>query len=594
MREIRSVVTVLFAAALVLLSVAEPRAENRIALVIGNSQYESAPLKNPRNDATLMADTLEKVGFDVTRLFDADQRTMKRAMIDFGRKLRGSDSVGLFYYAGHGVQVDGENYLIPIGALISDELEVSIEAVAVNEFLRTMQRASSRINIVVLDACRNNPYAQSFRSTARGLARVDAPKGTYVAYATSPGAVALDGSTGHSPYTTALSNAILLPGKSIEQVFKQARRDVLAVTGERQTPWETSSITGRFYFVRPQQKADTPPKPATKDNTALELAYWNTIKDSKNTALLQSYLRQYPTGVFADLAKVMIEQIESATPEVTTSRSAPATVEPDNSGHELVYWDTVKDSDDPVLLNSYLRRFPNGVFSDLARVLVDRLEKEEAAEQPPAQEPVPLPQAKVVPPEAPEPDVLAKAKPQPAPDPQREPEAAPQAQDEPAEEVEIAALEPEPVDTDERAADPNLPRRIQVALSNAGCNPGKVDGVWGRKSSAALALFARYAKANLPDEEVSEETMQLFDGISGRVCPLVCGRGTVKKDGKCVAEAVPAKQRILNAVTPTREKRRKKVRCASYGCEDVGGGQKLKTEPRKKKVRCASYGCDDD
>ena len=232
----RRLLVITLIAVLALAVASEARAENRVALVIGNSAYTNSPLKNPKNDATLMADTLEDVGFKVTRLFDADQRTMKRAMIDFGRKLRSSDSVGLFYYAGHGVQVDGENFLIPIGALIGDELEVGIEAVSINEFLRTMKRASSRINIVVLDACRNNPFARSFRSSVRGLARVDAPKGTYVAYATSPGAVALDGNTGHSPYTTALAKAILMPGASIEQVFKQARRDVLALTSERQTP----------------------------------------------------------------------------------------------------------------------------------------------------------------------------------------------------------------------------------------------------------------------------------------------------------------------------------------------------------------------
>ncbi|MGI9382997.1 MAG: caspase family protein, partial [Methyloligellaceae bacterium] len=224
-------------------------AEKRVALVIGNSDYRHVgKLRNPKNDAQLMAATLRRVGFAVTTLIDVDQRAMKKAMRDFGRALRGSGAVGLFYYAGHGVQVAGENYLIPVNANLADESEIEFDAVNVNAFLQTMERASSRINIVILDACRNNPFARSFRSATRGLARVDAPRGTYIAYATSPGDVAQDGKTGNSPYTSALAKAIELPGLTIEQVFKQARNDVLATTQEQQVPWETSSITGEFFF----------------------------------------------------------------------------------------------------------------------------------------------------------------------------------------------------------------------------------------------------------------------------------------------------------------------------------------------------------
>ena len=230
-------------------------------------------------------------------------------MVDFGRRLRGSDSVGLFYYAGHGVQVEGENFLIPIGAMVHDELEVAIEGVSVNDFLRTMKRASSRINIVVLDACRNNPFARSYRSADRGLARVDAPKGTYVAYATSPGSIALDGDSRNSPYTAALTKAIVKPGLAIEQVFKQARREVLAATGEKQTPWESSSIIGRFYF---KQLAEPKPQAQVKQNQAHELAFWNTIKDLNEPELYADYLRQYPTGSFANLARFLKKRAENA------------------------------------------------------------------------------------------------------------------------------------------------------------------------------------------------------------------------------------------------------------------------------------------
>ncbi len=225
-------------------------ADARVALVIGNSNYEHAPLlPNPKNDAELMATTLESAGFSVTILIDADHATLKRAMLDFGRLLRSADTeAGLFYYAGHGVQVAGENFLVPVSANISSEDEIDLEAINVNDFLAVMKSSKAAVNIIILDACRNNPFVGSGRGQSRGLAPVDAPSGTYIAYATSPGDVALDGDLDNSPYTLALSQAMAEPGIPIERVFKNARARVLEATAEQQVPWETSSITGEFYF----------------------------------------------------------------------------------------------------------------------------------------------------------------------------------------------------------------------------------------------------------------------------------------------------------------------------------------------------------
>ncbi len=156
-----------------------------------------------------MTRSLEEAGFKVTKILDADYRTLKRAMLDFGSQLRNKPEAGLFYYAGHGVQVRGENYLIPVDARIGDENDIELEAININSFLRVMDSSSSAINIVVLDACRNNPFARSFRSVSRGLAPVNAPKGTYIAYETAPVDVAADGKgEKNSPYSAALSKAI--------------------------------------------------------------------------------------------------------------------------------------------------------------------------------------------------------------------------------------------------------------------------------------------------------------------------------------------------------------------------------------------------
>ncbi|MEZ5870855.1 MAG: caspase family protein [Nitratireductor sp.] len=222
----------------------------RFALVVGNSDYLNAPqLTNPANDSALMARTLESSGFAVTLVENADYKTLKKALIEFGRQLRGEGiEAGLFYYAGHGLQVKGENYLVPVNAAITSEDEVALEAININDFLAVMNSSDAKVNIVILDACRDNPFKGASRSMSRGLAPVDAPKGTYIAYATAPGDVALDGTEGNSPYTKALAQAMSEPGLPIERVFKQARVSVLAETGEKQVPWEVSSITGEFYF----------------------------------------------------------------------------------------------------------------------------------------------------------------------------------------------------------------------------------------------------------------------------------------------------------------------------------------------------------
>ena len=295
-------------------------AELRIALVIGNGGYETAPLKNPVNDARLMAATLRGAGFEVIERLDADQKAMKRAIQEFGERLEqaGQDGVGLFYFSGHGVQVGGVNYLIPIDTSINRESDVDIEAVSANAVLGTMEFARNRLNIVILDACRNNPYARSFRSATRGLARMDAPRGTLVAYATAPGGVAFDGEGANSPYTSALVQAMQAPGLKVEEVFKQVRLSVMAETGEQQVPWEGSSLTGDFYF-NPGAAAAAPavaspaaaaPDTFRVDPMAVELMFWESIKDSGNPADFEEYLRQFPEGRFAGLARNRIQGLE--------------------------------------------------------------------------------------------------------------------------------------------------------------------------------------------------------------------------------------------------------------------------------------------
>ncbi len=230
------------------LDVIQSISPNRTALVIGNSDYANSPLKNPVNDARSMADSLKQLGFDVSVILNANQQQMESAIDDFGRKLMAGNHVALFYFAGHGVQVDGENYLIPTDAIINRQADVRYKAVNIGQVLGTMGEAEDNLNIVILDACRDNPLPRSFRNASRGLARVEGPKGTIIGFATSPGSVAADGEGDNGVYTKHLLSNMQHPGLSIEQVFKKVLQGVNEETDGLQIPWTESSFTGDFTF----------------------------------------------------------------------------------------------------------------------------------------------------------------------------------------------------------------------------------------------------------------------------------------------------------------------------------------------------------
>lgn len=221
----------------------------KFALVIGNSSYKRSPLTNPVNDAHDIAQALETVGFQVTLKKNQSQSEMREAIRKFGRKIR-KGGIGLFYYAGHGMQIKGENFLIPVGNDIQEEDEIADQAIRLNLVLNKMDTAENKMNIVILDACRDNPFARSFRSTNKGLALVDGPMGTFIAYSTQPGATASDGDSSNGLYTKHLLDNILKPGLTIEQVFKRVRNQVMSDSENKQIPWELSSLTGEdFYFL---------------------------------------------------------------------------------------------------------------------------------------------------------------------------------------------------------------------------------------------------------------------------------------------------------------------------------------------------------
>ncbi|TWB96206.1 YARHG domain-containing protein [Bradyrhizobium macuxiense] len=261
--------TLLAAGLLAMLFAAPAAAEKRVALVVGNSTYQNVSrLQNPKNDAQLVAETLQRLGFALVggqAQVDLDKAGFDAAIQRFGSQLMGAD-VALFYYAGHGIQVRGTNYLVPVSANPTREADVDFQMVDVGLVLRQMEGAGTRLNIVILDACRNNPFGgRGLRAADGGLAQIRAPEGTLLSYATQPGNVALDGDDGHSPYTRALVDTVQKPGLDVLQAFNQVGLVVKRATGNAQQPWvSTSPIDGSFYFAgnAPAQVATADP-PAT-------------------------------------------------------------------------------------------------------------------------------------------------------------------------------------------------------------------------------------------------------------------------------------------------------------------------------------------
>jgi uncharacterized caspase-like protein len=304
--------------------VVQPSGEARIALVIGNAAYRSSPLLNPTNDATDIARRLEELGFKVILKLNADQREMKRSIREFSAALRGG-GVGLFYFAGHGVQSRGRNYLLPVSADVQNEYELEDESVDANLVLGAMDAAQTRVNIVILDACRNNPFAKAFRSVQGGLAQMEAARGTLIAFATAPGSVAQDGIGRNGMYTKHVLLSLKEPDTDVERVFKRVAQGVARETAGTQVPWVSSSLTGDFYFMPPAARpavsaagapsgSDTGAIPIVGGHPILlqiELSFWDTIKASGNPEEYEAYLSQYPDGRFAGLAKTRIRSLRS-------------------------------------------------------------------------------------------------------------------------------------------------------------------------------------------------------------------------------------------------------------------------------------------
>lgn len=490
---------------------ASAHAERRVALVIGNSAYVNANvLRNPHNDATAIAETLKKLGFDVDIGLDLDQRGFAQTIEKFGRDLEGAD-VGLFFYAGHALQINEKNYLVSTAAKLENEFLISSETMELDPIIRLME-SKAATNLVFLDACRNNPLADNLRrslaatkrsgSLGRGLARVESTgRDTLIAFAAAPGQEAADGSDSHSPFTSALLKHMPQPGLEVSVMLKEVAADVRRDTRNSQRPQQLSDMTRTFYFAQADAAASTKTVVATQDTTSapaappantdrsLDVAYWNSAQTANDCESVRTYLQRFPDGAFVDLAKLAERRLCAPARRVT--------VEPDPAP---------------------LTPAPPTV------ALAPAQPAAEAA--PPAIAP---PAAPITPGPAPSDNTVSVTN-NPAPAPEASPPNI-------AALPEIARLSAEP--------DGSLARNIQLELVRLGCYSGKTDGGWEKPTKDAIAKFNRYAHARLGVDEPSDDLISALRGHDERVCPLICAHGFRADGDNCVAveRAPSAKER---------------------------------------------------
>jgi hypothetical protein len=379
----RSTVRTLVALCALFLMIQPALADKRVALVIGNGAYVHAPhLPNPPHDAEDVAAALKRTGFETVLGVDLDKTKMEDAAINFARAARNAD-VAVFYYSGHALQYAGVNYLIPIDAVLTDEADLR-RATRVDDILDDLKQAKN-LRILVLDSCRDNPLADELKrsigktrsgSMSRGLAKIESPDGTIVSYSTQAGRTAADGDGRNSPYTAAFLKHIEEKDE-ISTVFHRISADVYDSSSGTQVPELSLSFFGEFYLNGKLQVTISPAPRAPADPCASASDHWKSAEAVGTAAAFEDHLARYPNCAYAGLARARIDDLKNK----DTAR---------HSEVELAFWNSIKDSRDAALFRDYLKRFPDGVFVGVAQERLEALKNPQAALAPPsAAAPVP-------------------------------------------------------------------------------------------------------------------------------------------------------------------------------------------------------------
>jgi uncharacterized caspase-like protein len=537
-----------FLAAALLLLVCQPAlAEKRVALVLGNSAYQNVPrLPNPVNDGAVIAATLKNAGFDVVdSRHDLPAAETRRALRDFADHARDAD-IAVVYYAGHGIEVDGTNYLIPVDAKLERDTDVYDEAFSLERVLLAIEPAK-RLRLVILDACRDNPFAKvmkrtvASRAVGQGLAKVEPTSpNMLIAYSAKAGSTALDGDANNSPFTIALAKHLTTPGLDVRRAFGFVRDDVLKTTSYRQEPFVYGSLGGDDVPLVPAKDTASPANPQADIRRDYELA-----QQIGNKAALNAFLAQYPDGFYADLARSQLAKIAAEEARVAATEKA-----------RLAEQERARLAAEGAQKSQQAKADADAKAAEQARIAAEKAkqvaqEQAAAAEQKRTASETPA-AAKVPENKATENKVVAnnKATDQVAAGPPAAEKTQP---------TNVAALSAGSPQAD-------IAKSVQIELRRVGCLTSAADGEWNAVSQRSLALFNRHAGTKLDVKLASTDALDAIKLKPSRVCPLICEHG-FKPDGDRCSKIVCAEGSFLNDDNEC-EKRRGKKPVAKRDRED--------------------------
>jgi len=561
----------LVAAALAVCLANQPAlAGKRVALIVGNSSYQNVgPLTNPANDAAAITEMFKKASFDVVESRrDLKSQEMRRALRDFGDKARGAD-IAVVYFAGHGLEVDGVNYVIPVDAVLERDADVEDEAVSLNRILLAAEPAT-KLRLVILDACRDNPFAKKMkrtiasRSIGRGLVGVEANRpNTFIAFAAKEGSTAADGDGQNSPFSTALLEHLTTPGLDIRKAFGYVRDDVMSATSNQQEPYTTNSLGGNDVALVPAPAAAA----AGNDNANAEVRRNYELAERVGTKeAWDSFVTAHPSGFYTDLAKAQRNKLAAETARIEAtekarvaaeeqarlaaegaraSEQAKAAAQSKVAEEARVAAEKKKRIEDEKLeAAERARAAAQAKAAEDERLTLEKTrlaaEKKKQADEAKlaAAEQAKAGQAKIA-----EQERLAAEKAnklegrKTATGEQAKPKDEKPKAEKPADHA-VASLAPGPADADAAKSDQPplqaIPRLLQAELRRVGCKIGEADGKWNASSRRALSSFNDNAGTKLDIKVASIDALDAVKAKTGRVCPLDCERGYRANGDRCV------------------------------------------------------------
>ncbi|QPF94155.1 caspase family protein [Bradyrhizobium commune] len=502
-------------------------AEKRVALVIGNSAYKSAPrLANPVNDAALVGDMFKKAGFDAVDVkFDQNAADMRRMLREFAAKARDAD-MAVIYYAGHGIELDGNNYLVPTDAVLETDGDVLDEAIALDRALFAVEPAK-QLRLVILDACRDNPFAKTMKRTVasraigRGLAKIEPTSpNTMIAFAAKAGSTASDGDMKNSPFATALADHLPKPGLDLRKAFGFVRDDVLKATSYKQEPYVYGSLGGDDVALVPAKPVVTAPQPNPQDvvRRDYELALQAGDRDG-----WEAFLQAYPDGFYANLARVQLKKIAAEEARVAAEQKARAAEQ-----------DKARLASERAQKAELEKAAAAAKAAEEARIAAERQKQIEQARADAAEQQRKAAEAAAA---------KAVAEKQMAEKAAAE-AAARQAADKQAADVEgkkVAVLSPTPTSS---PAPGDLAKSVQLELRRVGCMSASADSEWGQTAQRSLTLFNKYAGTQFDVKLASTDALDALKARPGRVCPLICDHGFRADSDQCTKITCRAGYRV--------------------------------------------------